>query len=517
MRGRGRGRGHGAPSRVHPTPPPVASAPSRSGGFEYNVLSPRFNQDWPPLAAAVSSSIAVPDDPAVQQGATGLFSSSPSPARVDRPIQDAPGDLRRFNYTNTTHASLENEFYRYLKANPDYERQILGITNMNKKHKTSDPYIIRVTYKEMVEFNAGPDLIIATCNSIKQNTLSLWLIPAGQRFLDDNSCINQEPKNTNRCLSFSGFPSSMQKLEDFTKNTLVEYVGQIHILATTFYGRLLIEMPMVTMLENHSQKNSWNGTFSKDDILIIKRSKRGRVTTYETYEMKILQKPMELEGQILHEAMVRDLQKLAEIFIPLYKMGADYPAHFFEFNEALTAKQEFVAEIWFIKYLTHHPAIMSPTGRRTFWIKLHRAIVDKKKRRRELMQPEPTPCTYVWKAIVESEFQAYNPANKDIITALEKVYRHRNKEGKYYKNTVCGLVRFMRNVLAHGMHDRCELELYLAKMFSGFLPSVLQDLLESGLMEKDFEGAWTAYEVSKFIKTNGIQVQVVTTGGVRRP
>jgi hypothetical protein len=31
-----------------------------------------------------------------------------------------------------------------------------------------------------------------------------------------------------------------------------------------------------------------------------------------------------------------------------------------------------------------------------------------------------------------------------------------------------------------------------------------------------FEGAWTAYEVSKFIKTNGIQVQVVTTGGVRR-
>jgi hypothetical protein len=79
----------------------------------------------------------------------------------------------------------------------------------------------------------------------------------------------------------------MQKLEDFTKNTLVEYVGQIHILATTFYGRLLIEMPMVTMLENHSQKNSWNGTFSKDDILIIKRSKRGRVTTYETYEVTL--------------------------------------------------------------------------------------------------------------------------------------------------------------------------------------------------------------------------------------
>lgn len=285
---------------------------------------------------------------------------------------------------------------------------------MNNKYGTSDPYEIRVSFQGMLQHNAGYALLGATCSCLQQKTLYHWLIPTAERFVRDSGCINQESKSVNLCLSFSGFPESIQKLDDFTKHILVTHVRGV--LATTVHGRHLIEMPMVTMSENYSENRSWNGKFSKHDILIIKRCERRGFTTYETYEMKILQKPMELEGQRLREAMVRDLKEVAEIFIPLYEMDGDYPVHFLEFSQTLkSVKEGFVADIWFMKYLTHHPVIMSPAGRRTFWIKLHHALVDYNNKQ---LRAELTACPYDWNAIVESDFKAVRLTNKGIITAL---------------------------------------------------------------------------------------------------
>jgi len=306
-------RGGAAPTRASVQPTTPANS---SGTVRYDDSSPPswFNQVQPIPAASLSSpsqsiSASVEDNtPAppqkqqlcinpkrtyaeitrtsLQVVAAGLVSSSRSPASAGLPDPEV-ADLHKFNYVSN-HESLGEEFYNYLKANKDYEKQLHGTSSMNKKHGTSEPYAVRVSYSEMLEFNAGADLIRATCNSVRQNNPYLWLIPAGERFLHDNGCLNLEWNSSYPRVFFSGFPDSIQKLQDFKKNSLVEYLGQIPILATTFHGRLLIEMPMVTLSENHLQNYSWNGAFSEDDILIIKSSERRGVTTYETYEVKVI-------------------------------------------------------------------------------------------------------------------------------------------------------------------------------------------------------------------------------------
>jgi hypothetical protein len=82
----------------------------------------------------------------------------------------------------------------------------------------------------------------------------------------------------------------MQTLKDFRKAcSLVQHVpvfeGKIAILAPTVHGRLLIQMLMVAISENHSQYISWGGNFSEDDILIIKWSSKRRLVNHETYEV----------------------------------------------------------------------------------------------------------------------------------------------------------------------------------------------------------------------------------------
>ncbi|XP_037428570.1 uncharacterized protein LOC119294481 [Triticum dicoccoides] len=107
-----------------------------------------------------------------------------------------------------------------------------------------------------------------------------------------------------------------------------------------------------------------------------------------------------------------------------------------------------------------------------------------------------------WRTVVKSEMKS-NTA----IAVFTVVYYH--KPGTSYGRTMGELARFIRNVLVHSKEHRRqdgvviyyeehELEMYLFKIFTPFLPSVMRTLLVSGKMDMEQlcgEEAWTSYKL----------------------
>lgn len=296
--------------------------------------------------------------------------------------------------------------------------------------------------------------------------------------------------------------------------------GRMTILLATAQGRLLAQTMVAAIRECHLHKRSWNGTFDIEHILII-------VPRISDEFMMILKDPVEFEGKALLQAKANDLGKAAEILKTLYMVGDDYAVYFDEFIQDLReATSELLAdEQAFMEYLTYHPSIILSTGRSTFVSRLSSSI------REAPVMLSKTPYPYDWKTIVESEIYGKikaqdinNDKNKedtDIIVVLNTVYYHKNKYSRNdhndnYENTVRGLMRFMRNVLHHGKeHDvrvihGYELELYLSKMFSRFLPSTLRAMLMSRRMEELYGEDWSSYKTSKRNKWEPVWSELIT-------
>jgi len=341
-------------------------------------------------------------------------------------------------------------------------------------------------------------------------SLHPWLLPGAQKFvrkfLGDR---DYEETNINGTrLSFNDFPESVHMSQDFRKiGPLVQHVpligGKTSVLAPTFHGSRFMQILLVGISANHSNGITSGGKFNEENILIVEhKSKSGRVDTRDSahYEMKIIQKPLEGTGRSLRAAMVSDLNKVAELFIPFYKEGDDLPVIFLDLKEELEgAKEVFVEERWFMEYLTHYPAVMPSSGRGIFLIHLHHALESCNNLLDNIVVPKSTGYPSSWKTIVKTETSRCNKlGDKATITVLQNVYRYNNKLGTeygrslrdQYQGSLRDQIRFMRNVLEHGKkHDiginsTCELELYLVKMFNGFFPSLVRTLLESGLMNR---------------------------------
>lgn len=394
---------------------------------------------------------------------------------------------------------------------------------MNEKHGKSNPYTVEVSYEQMWKLGAHVDLIRATCNSI--NNRHLWLVPAAKRFLRDKGLVNESNET---CLSFTGFPQSMQTLEEFRRGcSLVQHVpafeGKIAILAPTVDGRLLVEMSMVAITENHSQYISWGGNFSENDILIIKWSSKRRRVNYKTYEMKILQDPVKDTERKLHTAMVRDMRRTSEIFIPLYKIGDDLPVYFAELKEDLEgAKEAIVAKEWFREYLCYHVALMPSTARRGFEVLLHTMYTSCDMGYMPIMTAKPTVYPNDWRQLLNFMENVGLPLSSDRwkrshsstwttsvdrqIDILHDVYSHNNnptvERNDKYENSARGLLRFKRNFVEHGGQGRsiryiADLELCAAKRVGKFLPWLVRSLLENGQMVTRFGVAWNDFMVSQ--------------------
>ncbi|KAI4973033.1 hypothetical protein ZWY2020_010464 [Hordeum vulgare] len=363
-------------------------------------------------------------------------------------------------------------------------------------------YTINVSFDQMCEFsNLG--LITATLVSI-----GYYLLP---RFSRTKSFGNEDERRTKTCLSFSGFPVSMEKLEDFLSNgPLVEFVevsvDKTPILVATVNGRSLIEMLVDAISENHLvNKVSWEGIFSNDDIVIIDYGGGSK-------HMKILQETVPTS----QEAMLKDLRTAAKLFIPLYKINNVLPVYFDEFNEELDgANNVCVGQEWFMESLRYHPALMPSSGRRCFETMLpniYNKFYSKLHNTNQLatiMKQKPYPD---WKIFVKS-------AQKDGNDVLHRVYIHNNNPrpemADKYDDTACGLMRFKRNLLEHGGHSQgqqkvqgqCErriadLELLTAKTFCKYLPKLVRALLEKGVMDKYFREAWELFKASRSDKSD---------------
>lgn len=333
------------------------------------------------------------------------------------------------------------------------------------------------------------------------NGFSHSLLHVAQRIPVDAHFENEEvPRIKEIFLPYIGSLKSIQNLRGFLKmHHLVRPVkiigGEMTMQHATAKGRLLFHMALAILSECHSKNRSWDGTFSCKHIRIIK--------PWQSKEfIVILKVPVEFQSkERLFQAMANDLRRAAEILIPLYKVGNDMPAYFLELKEDLEGVTDvLLAEGGtFMEYLSYHPAIMPSASRSTFMTKLN-SIRTFCNVLRPIMQSRPYPND--WKEIVESEIDG-NKNAKDPIEILNDVYYYNCQPGKEYENTRRGLSRFLRNVLEHGkQHDArvnhgYELELYLAKMFSNFLPSILQKLLDSGKMEQVYGEDWSTYQMSK--------------------
>lgn len=323
------------------------------------------------------------------------------------------------------------------------------------------------------------------------------LIPVGANFEKE-----EVPKIKEICEPHVGYLKSIQNLSGLLKkHRLVRRVeifrGKMTILLATAQGRLFAQAMVAVIWECHSQKRSWNGTFDFDNIRIVEPCKSKEF-------MMILKDPVEFEGKALLQAKANDLHKAAAILESLYKAGDDFPVYFEEFIENLQQPiRELVAnERAFKEYLSYHPAIMPSTSRSTFVNKLSNIGT------RGVMLSKPPAYLYDWRTIVKSEINGKIKAkdinnrkekkDTDIISVLYTVFHHKNN----YDDKVGGLIRFMRNVVEHGKEhdDRVihgyELELYLAKMFSGF-PSTLRTMLMLGTMEELYGEDWSSYKMSK--------------------
>lgn len=425
------------------------------------------------------------------------------------------------------------KFFNYLTSDRFYKDQLHAKTQMiNNK---PGAYTIDVSFEHMCKLCVDVDLIRAIINS--RFNLHPWLLPGAKKFvrkfLRDRDYAKEETTINGTRLSFSDFPESVHMSRDFRKiGPLVQDVpligGKTSVLAPTFHGSRFMHILMVGISANHSNRISWNGEFSEENIMIIgHKSKSDRVDTRDSshYEMKIIQKPFKGKGRSLRAAMVNDLRKVAEILIPFYKEGDDLPVMFVNLKEELEGAEEvFVDKRWFIEYLTNHPAVMPSCGRETFLIHLHNALEACNTLLDNIVVPKPIDPSS-WKTIVESETRDNKLGDNDTITVLQNVYDYNKRSGinyggfrrDQYHASLRDQIRFMRNVLEHGhKHDAgingtCELELYLAKMFNGFFPALVRILLKSGVMN-GFQEAWSLYEVSKLIKLNGSMVKDVRNG-----
>lgn len=297
-------------------------------------------------------------------------------------------------------------------------------------------------------------------------------------------------------LSLIILPDSIQTLEKFlAKYPLVKTVpvfkGKISIQAVTAHGRFLFLAIMAEISKKHSENTSWGGTFGIANFLIVE---------YEDYmKIKIQKEPVKVEGRARQlEARVKDLHRVAEIFISLYENdNGVLPVLFTQFKEDLEgATVQLVAEKWFIKYLRYHVAIMPSAGRRYIEMMLNCGDCNVL---RSIMLSKAAAYPNDWKRLVKS-------TKGDSVTLLHDVFSHDNfpteKRLDKYENTVRGLIRFRRNVLEHGKQyirvvDNCELELYLAKMFGSFLPGLVRTLLQQGKMKKHFADVWSSFKAFK--------------------
>jgi hypothetical protein len=226
--------------------------------------------------------------------------------------------------------------------------------------------------------------------------------------------------------------------------------------------------------------------------------------------MKILQDPVKDTERNLHTAMVRDMCRAAEIFIPLYKIGDTFPVYFLELKEDLEgAKEAFAAKEWFREYLCYHVAIMPSIGRRHFEVLLHTMYTSCNMGYMPIMTAKPAVYPNDWRELVNSVENVALASSTDSwnrphsckwtgntsaekhIDVLHDVYSHNNNPTleriDKYENSVRGLIRLKRNVLEHGGQGRSiryitELELCAAERFGEFLPWLVRSLLENGQM-----------------------------------
>uniref|UniRef100_A0ACD5X7A2 Uncharacterized protein n=1 Tax=Avena sativa TaxID=4498 RepID=A0ACD5X7A2_AVESA len=368
--------------------------------------------------------------------------------------------------------------------------------------KQRSSYTIYVTFDQMCEFDSC-NLIIATCNSLDR--LDDWLLPAARQFLKEKCFGNEDERKKRTWLSFSGFPASMEKLEDYilSHGPLVQYVSvsvdKHRILAPTVSGRSLIEMLLDALAENHLNKFSWGGRYSSRDIVIIDYGRGAK-------HMKILQ---EAVPEASKDAMVKDLRTAAKLFMPHYMEDNIFPVFFDDLKQKLeTPTTKCIGEKWFMDSLSYHPALMHSSGRRCFHAMLHN-IYNKHRRKGstdlDIMKMIHPAYPVNWK-----EWVTY--AKKNGNAFLDKVYNYEppnEKNTDRYGVTVGELMRFIRNVFQHGekVEGQCEecladLELFTAKTFCKLLPSVLRTLLKEGLTQNYFREAWELYRASRSDKTD---------------
>ncbi|XP_048552153.1 uncharacterized protein LOC125532023 [Triticum urartu] len=263
------------------------------------------------------------------------------------------------------------------------------------------------------------------------------------------------------------------------------------ILTATPQGRILIQTLMAVVSECHSRNKTWNGEFEHKHIRII--------TTRQSKKfIMILKDPVKLEGEALLQAMLNDLRTAAAILIPLYRTNNDLPVGFFELQDDLEgATRHLVSQPRFLEYLRYHPAIMSSAGRSKF----AKALSSRPTYRDRILGAITGPYHNDWRTVVNSEMR-----DNTAIDVLTAVYHH--KPGTSYGRTMGELARFIRNVLVHGKehkrqdgvviyYDEHDLEMYLFKIFTPFLPSIMRTLLISGnmVMEQLYGDAWPSYKL----------------------
>lgn len=288
---------------------------------------------------------------------------------------------------------------------------------------------------------------------------------------------------------------SIQNLTSFLKNNPLAqrmdiFEGKMTVLTATLEGRILMQTFMNVVSECHSRNKSWNGTFDWQDIRIITTRQSKKI-------MMILKVPVKLEGETLLRAMRSDLCKAAAILIPLYKIGNDLPVCFLELKDDLE-RATTANHSWFLEYLRYHPSMMASAGRSMF----AKALNSRPIYRDTILGAIAGPFPNDWRTVVKSEMKS-NTA----IAVFTVVYYH--KPGTSYGRTMGELARFIRNVLVHSKEHRRqdgvviyyeehELEMYLFKIFTPFLPSVMRTLLVSGKMDMEQlcgEEAWTSYKL----------------------
>ncbi|XP_037428552.1 uncharacterized protein LOC119294471 [Triticum dicoccoides] len=383
-------------------------------------------------------------------------------------------------------------------------------------------YTIDVSYDRMLQHD-DVDLRVDAC--ISQKSQHDWLLPAAREFLRAKGFGTEVGRTKETCLLFSkSFPERIHRLKDFVKyDDLVQHVKVFrqgeYVQVPTARGRLLFVTFMDLISENHSKKVSFNGAFNLEDILIINHKQCASEI------MEIVKATVKAEDT--NQAMVIDLHRAAEIFIPLYKdNNGVLPVYFDRLKKDLEgATKELVAKKWFRRYLRYHVAIMPSAGRRSFEISLyssasmcvcHGPSLDLG----DILEKDIKPlCLAEWKSRVNPE----SGKTKDVsISALKSVYLHRfanggGGEAKHpygsvsgkrdsYGDTLIDFIRFRRNFLEHGgqheniFSDIQELELCLAKEFSGFLPNLLHAMLQRGEMQL-FGQAWPSFKPTRWAKS----------------